>query len=255
MQTRDWRAAPSLQTRRVVLASIGVCCAAQVQGQQPPTDIDIVTDQWPRFVNKDVSGLFVDVLRLVFQRQGVKAKFRIFPYPRAVQMVKEKRADAWIGSHENQYDFPLYPKWPFHMSREMVLFRKDAPTRFNSIESLRDKRVAWMRNFNLDRYIKEPIKLTEIDSFGSGIQMLDSGRIDFLIHPRLLLDDAVRVSHTDLSKYEVTMALSLGLFLAFADTARGAALRDLWDAEMTTLHAAEPFKALFKQYGVEPPFP
>ncbi|MDB5850140.1 MAG: hypothetical protein JWP29_3892 [Rhodoferax sp.] len=247
--------ATSLPMRRAVLASTGAWLLGPALGQERPADIDIVTDQWPRFVNKDVSGLFIDVIRMIFDRQGVQAKFRIFPYARTVQMVKEKRADAWIGSHERQYDFPLYPKWPFHMSREMVLFKKDAPAPFKSVESLRDKRVGWMRNFNLDRYINVPIKLTEVDSFASGIQMLDAGRIDFLIHPRLLLDDAVQGAGTDLSKYEVTVGLRLGLFLAFADTARGAALRNLWDAEMDTLHAAEAFKALFKKYGVEPPFP
>lgn len=238
--------------------------AAQANGQTAhphaptrlrPADVDIVTAHWPRFVNRDESGLFVDIIRLVYGRQGVHAKFRIFPYPRTVQMVKEGRADAWIGSHERQYDFPLYPKWPFHMSREMVLFRKDSPTPFASIESLRERRVGWMRNFNLDRYITEPVKLTEVDSFASGVQMLDAGRIDFLIHPRLLLDDDMQAAKIDASKYEIAIALRLGLYLAFADTARGAALRDIWDTEMERLHGAEAFKALFRQYGIDPPFP
>ena len=255
MNTSEKPALPRV-ARRTLLACLGCAAvnAANPADAAQPVDIDIVTAYWPKFVNKDATGLFVEVIRMVYDRRRVEAKFRIFPYSRTVQMVKEQRADAWVGSHERQYDFPLYPKWPFHMSREMVVFRKDSPLPFKTIESLRDRRVGWMRNFNLDRYISEPIKLTEIDSFASGLKMLDTGRIDFLIHPRLLLDDALREAAADLSKYEITMALRLGLYLAFADTARGAALRDIWDAGMLELHQSDAFKALFTKYKVEPPF-
>ncbi len=242
-------------TRRDLVA-LFVCAGAatRVHGQAPPAGIDLVSDEWHDLTRKDGSGLYFDLIRMVYGKRGVAVRIKMFPYARTVQMVKENKADAWVASFLKEKDFPLYPKWNFDRSAQVVVYRKNLQSGFADLQSLRNQRVAWMRDFGLDRYIREPMKITEVDALSSGLRMLERGRIDYLVCARSDLADAVKNDKINMAPFETKFMLHLGLFLAFADTPRGAQLRDLWDRKMETLHKASEFKALYQKYGYDYPF-
>ncbi len=243
-------------TRRDLVA-LFVCAGAatRVHGQAPPAGIDLVSDEWHDLTRKDGSGLYFDLIRMVYGKRGVAVRIKMFPYARTVQMVKEKKADAWVASFLKEKDFPLYPKWHFDQNEQLVVYRKGPEAGFADTASLRNRRVAWLRDFGLDRYIGEPMKITEVDTLRSGFQMLDRKRIDYLIGAKSDLMDEIRKYKVDMSKYEMKFAINLGLFLAFADTARAKALKEMWDQEMETLHKSDAFKAVYKKYGYSYPYP
>ena len=244
-----------LSRRRMVGAVLGVASgAAMAQAPARPVHIDLVSDEWHDLTRKDGTGLYFDLIRAVYRRVGVEPKVRIFPYARTVQLVKEKKADAWVASFLKEKDFPLYPKWHFDQNSQVVVFRKDLAGGFQGLSSLRDKRVAWLRDFGLDRYVPEPMKITEVDAISQALQMVERGRIDYFMGAKSDLEDAVKKDKTDMSKFETRFAMNLGLFLAFADTARGAQLRDMWDKEMEGIHKTPEFKAIYRKYGYEYPF-
>ena len=243
--------------RRAALAgalSLGIAGLARADTAGKPKQIELVSEAWHDLTRKDGSGLYFDLVRMVYERQGVQVRIRIVPYARSVQMVREKRADAWVASFPQEKDFPLYPKWHFDRSAQVVVYRKNLQSGFADLQSLRNQRVAWMRDFGLDRYIREPMKITEVDALSSGLQMLERGRIDYLVCARSDLADAVKNDKINMAPFETKFMLHLGLFLAFADTPRGAQLRDLWDRKMETLHKASEFKALYRKYGYDYPF-
>jgi len=250
------------QRRHLLAATLGwaassLACApatAQTQALAKPQFIDLVSDEWHNLTRKDGTGLYWDLIRMVYQRQGIEMRPRIFPYPRSVQMVREKKADAWVASFLREKDFPLYPKWHFDQNAQMVVYRKDLPAGFRGLMSLRNQRVAWLRDFGLDRYVREPMRITEVDSIPQALQMLDHGRIDYFLGAKSDLEDVVGKNRIDMSRYETRFAMHLGLYLAFADTPRGAQLRDIWDAEMEGLHKAPEFKAVYRRYGFDYPF-
>lgn len=247
---------PSRRRRRL-LAALGLSTAGalRAQAQPRPTHIDLVSDEWHDLTRKDGTGLYFDLIRAVYGRLGIESRVRIFPYARTVQLVKEKKADAWVASFMKEKDFPLYPKWHFDQNTQVVVFRKDLAGGFQDLSSLRNKRVAWLRDFGLDRYIPEPMKITEVDTIPQALQMVQAGRLDFFMGARSDLDDVLKKDKPDMSKFETRFAMNLGLFLAFADTPRGARLRDLWDQEMETLHKAPEFRAIYRRYGYDYPFP
>lgn len=236
-------------------APMSLPATSATQQEQKITSALFVSDEWHDLTRKDGTGLYFELVKAVFERQGVKTEFRIYPYARAVQRVKDKEADGWVASFMNEKSFPLYPKYHFDKNEQTIIYlKKNNPTPV-TVQSLRNKRVAWLRDFGLDKYIKEPMKINEIDNIESAFQMLEKDRIDYFVGAKSDIEDAIKSSNQDMTLFGMAHALHLGLFMAFADTPRGAQLRQMWDTEMETFHSSEAFKAIYKKYGFTYPFP
>lgn len=243
--------------RRTLLAALPLSAMGHALGQgrtERPKDIRLVSDAWHDLTRKDGTGLYFDLIRTVYARVGVQVSTQILPYARAVSMVRDKRADAWVASFMNEKDFPLYPKWHFDRNAQMVVYRANAAPPYKNQDSLANRKVAWLRDFGLDRYIKVPMQVTEVDSLASAFGMLDRDRIEYFVGARSDLAEHIRDAKVDMSRYRMEFVMHLGLYLAFADTAKGAALRALWDQEMETLHRSENLLAIYKKYGYDVPF-
>lgn len=255
------------RTRLQVLAGalallVGSTCAsaqpAPSADNRPPSRIThalLVTDEWHDLTRKDGSGLYLELVRTVFARQGVQVEFGFYPYARAVQRVKDQQADGWVASFLNEKNFPLYPKFHFDKNEQTILYLKHKQQKPVTTASLRNQRVAWLRDFGLDRYIREPMRIHEIDSIESAFFMLASDRIDYFIGARSDIEDYIRQAKQDMTNFEMAHATYLGLYLAFANTPRGEQLRTLWDTEMQRFHTDPAFKAIYRKYGYAYPFP
>lgn len=219
------------------------------------TSAVFVTDEWHELTRKDGTGMYFDLVKAVFERQGVKVEYRLFPYARAVQKVKDLEADGWIASFLNEQSFPLYPKYHFDKNEQIILFHQRKGNGPMNIASLRNQRVAWLRGFGLDRFIREPMHVTELDSIESAFQMLERDRIDYFVGAKSDIQDYIRNAKQDMRNYGTAYALHLGLYVAFANNARGQKLRAMWDAEMENFHRSEAFKTIYKSYGYPYPFP
>jgi hypothetical protein len=60
--------------------------------------------------NKDGTGLYIELLHMVYDEVGIKAKYEIVPWTLAVTYIDSTLADAMLGSY-NTVDayFPKYP--------------------------------------------------------------------------------------------------------------------------------------------------
>lgn len=250
-------AAAPITARRALLALLSLGAVGSAFGQtgpDKPKDITLASDTWHNLTRKDGTGLYFDLIRAVFTRAGVKVNTQIMPYARTVAMVRDKRVDAWVASFMKEKDFPLYPKWHFDRNAQMVVSLADTAVPYKDEASLANRKVAWLRDFGLDRYIKAPMQATEVDTIASAFGMLQRKRVDFFIGAQSDLADHIRDAKVDMSAYRMEFVMHLGLYLAFADTPKGAALRTIWDAEMETLHRDAAFRAIYKKYGMDVPF-
>ncbi|KQP13289.1 hypothetical protein ASF43_19545 [Pseudorhodoferax sp. Leaf267] len=235
--------------------AVGVAVPAPALGRtERPQDISLVSDAWHDLTRKDGTGLYFELIRAVYARAGVQVRTQILPYARAVSMVRDRKADAWVASFLHEKDFPLYPKWHFDRNAQMVVYRAGSAHPFKDQASLAHRKVAWLRDFGLDRYIQVPMQVTEVDTIASAFGMLERDRIDYFVGARSDLADHIRDAKVDMARYRMEFVMHLGLFLAFADTPRGAALRTIWDQQMETLHRDPAFLAIYKKYGNEVPF-
>lgn len=244
----------ALWSRRTLMADVASSLAWPLAADTPPADIHLVSDAWHGLTRKDGTGLYFDLIRAVYARRKIKLRITIYPYARTVQAVKDKRADAWVASFLNEKDFALYPRWHFDRNVQQALFRRRPGYRFGGTSDLRDKRVAWLRDFGLDKYLKVPVKIVEVDTIHSAMQMLEAGRIDYFIGAQSDIADDIKARSVEMRDFELASVMHLGLYLAFANTPRGEALLRIWDEEMETFHRSDAFKAIYKNAGVGYPF-
>lgn len=244
-------------TRRAILTLTAAAAAATswpVWGQPSLSTIHLVSDAWHGLARKDGTGLYFDLIRAVYQRRQIRLKVDIVPYARSVQMVADKQVDGWVASFMNEKDFPLYPRWHFDRNAQMVLFRKRQGRTFSGASDLRDQRVAWLRDFGLDRYIGEPMKVTEVDTIQSAMQMLAHDRIDYFVGAQSDLQDDIKARKVDMSGFEMVFLMNLGLYVAFANTPRGEHFRTVWDDVMKDFHKTDAFKTIYRRAGYPYPF-
>lgn len=244
----------ALWSRRTFIAGGASSWAWALAADVSPTEIHLVSDAWHGLTRKDGTGLYFDLIRAVYARRKIQLRITIYPYARTVQAVKDRRADAWVASFLNEKDFALYPRWHFDRNVQQALFRKRPGYFFGGIGDLRDKRVAWLRDFGLDRYLKVPMKIVEVDTIQSAMQMLEAGRIDYFIGAQSDIADDIKARGVDMRDVEQAFVMHLGLYLAFADTPRGEVLRRIWDEEMETFHKSDTFKGIYQRAGFDYPY-
>lgn len=244
----------ALWSRRALMAGMASSLAWPVAADAPAAEIHLVSDTWHGLTRKDGTGLYFDLIRAVYARRKIKLRITIYPYARTVQAVKDKRADAWVASFLHEKDFALYPRWHFDRNVQQALFRKRPGYSFGGIDDLRDKRVAWLRDFGLDKYLSVPMKIVEVDTIQSAMQMLEAGRIDYFIGAQSDIADDIKARGADMRDFERAFVMHLGLYLAFANTPRGDELRRIWDEEMEGFHKSDAFKAIYKRAGFDYPY-
>jgi len=243
----DWQ-------RRSLACAMACLLADRVLADEGPADIHIVADQWHDLTRSDGSGLYFELIRAVYSRCGITVYTATYPYARGVYMVQQGRADAWVGSFWHERDFPVYPKWPFERNRQMVLARRASAYPYQGVESLRGRRVAWLRGFNMDRYIAQPMRITEVDAVHSGIRMIEADRIDFFICAEQALRDELRAVATQSPALRMDHLMDLGLYLAFSPSHRGRRLSEAWDRGMASLQGSQSLRAIFQRAGYPYPF-
>jgi len=110
---------------RVVMAFwvMLVCCPGLAYAEEV-SDISVSSEEWEGATHPDGSGLYWDIIRLVYEPVGIKVNYSISSYARSVALVKQKRADAWVGSYLDEEDGVIYPKSHFDADDVSALFIK-----------------------------------------------------------------------------------------------------------------------------------
>jgi len=73
------------------------------------TFIRLVSEEWEGATNKDGTGFYWDIARAVYEPLDIKVQYQVAPYARGVSDVETGKADAWVGSYENEAEFAVYP--------------------------------------------------------------------------------------------------------------------------------------------------
>ncbi len=122
-----------------------------------PTEIIMASEEWSNATNRDGTGLYWDIFRAVYEPVGVKTKFIIQTYNRSVKLVKKNRVDAAVGIYPDRVRGTLFSQYPFVKDYVLVLFKKNRLNQWNGLESLQNKKVAWIKGYSFDDYLELPV--------------------------------------------------------------------------------------------------
>lgn len=162
-------------------------------GQQIPK-IEIRTIGIPPYgieSDEGAGGIYYDMANLLAKEAGYQVNNNIYPYARIVNELKSGQTDMTIMFKYRELEEHVIYVAPLPSLRTVVI--GPAGSSFNSIESLKGKRIAYLRGAKFSDIIdKDPTITKQItNDFTQGIKMLMFGRVDAIIGP---LDPILRAA-------------------------------------------------------------
>ncbi len=237
-------------------AILSLALSAGLLAAQDLKSIDVASDEWADCTLKDGSGLYFDVMRLVFAPQGSKLAIKIVPFARSVQMLEAGKTDICVGVYQGDVaeGKGIYPKYPMDFDDLTVMMQKAKVADYKDEASLKDKKVAWIVDYAYDKYLSVPVKLTEVSDTASGIKMLQSGRIDYYIETKSTIEPALEKLGVSTKEFKLDTVKWVRLYLAFAATDRGRALQAIWDKRMPVIYKSGELQKAFDKWGFQESF-
>jgi len=227
------------------------CFVSSSQGED--TDyktIHIVTPEWKNQTDKDGTGIYFDIVRSIYEPVGIKMTYQFVPWKRAEQMLELKEADAMVSALRRKER--LTPNYPMWMEYTAVVFRKDKIKDWKGIESLRGKKVLWMRgyDFHTTPYLKDiEMKWEEIDAHATAWKMLDIGRTDFYIDAQVDIDEYITENKVNMDSYRIETIWGEKAYMSFSKTEKSKRLIQIYDKRIIELFKSGELKKIFEKYN------
>ena len=212
------------------------------------TSIQIVTPNWKNMTNKDGTGLYFDILRKVFESEGIKVNYRIVPWKRAKNMIKNREADAMLVGYHAKFTEDLFPRYPIDLEPISILYKKGLVKDWKAQKSLEGKRVAWIRGYGFSFYLKAKIIKHEINNQSQGWKLIQSNRIDFFMHPLSELKNYIKSNQIDMTQFETHIVFEKNLYIRFANTEKSKKLIAIYDEKISELLKTGEVEKLFAKW-------
>ena len=214
-----------------------------------PTDIIMASEEWTNATNKDGTGLYWDILRAVYEPVGIKTKFIIQSYNGSVRLVKKNRVDAAVGIYPDRIQGAIFSQYPFVKDYILVLFKKNKLNQWNGLESLQNKKVAWIKGYSYEDFLEVPVIISELNNRENILRQLDGDRIDFYMDTRYDMESVLNKGVVEVSRYTVETVMQLDRYLVFADNLKGKKLKKIFDNRFPRLVQSGEIERLFAKWN------
>lgn len=200
--------------------------------------IVVASELYPGYVNDDKTGMYLDILSEVYPTAEIE--LIVTTYERAIRLVENKKADLWLGAYYRERNNALYPNYYFDHDKVAAVYLADNFS-FEEIDSLFEKKAAWVSGYNYDRYFSFKQEAYLVIDLETGFRMLEAGRID------LLIDDlnVIKKSPAFNQLMKVQILKRIAIYPAFTKTDRGFDLMNKWDKNMKNIIDNGTLKAIF----------
>ena len=223
-------------------------CFSALAGS-PPAEIVLASEEWANATNKDGTGLYWDIFRAVYEPVGIKTKFIIRSYKGSVSLVKKNQADAMVGIHPGKIQGALSSRYPFVKDYVLVLFKKNNLYQWNGQETLKNKKVGWIKGSSFDEYLEVPVIKRELAKRENILRRLDKNQIDFFMDTRNDVESVLNKGIIDVTHYTVETVLELERYLVFADNRKGKELKKIFDDRFPRLVESGELDRLFAKWN------
>ncbi|MEN5094189.1 ABC transporter substrate-binding protein [Pseudomonas protegens] len=223
--------------------------AGELQAQ--PQQVRIASEEWNDYTEADGKGLAWDILREVFEPQGILVERSSVPYTRSVGLVQRGEVDAQVGAYRGESAGVLYPRWNYDTDHIYALGLASNPEL--TLANLGSYRLVWVRGYKYQDYLPNVRRYNEIRRRIGILPMLLYSRADYYIDAQTEIDYVLGQA-AEPSRFKRTHLAELPLYLGFADNPRGRALLSLYDRRMEQLVKDGVLRPIFLRWKQPYPF-
>ena len=225
-----------------------------------PDSVKICTPEWEFYTQKDGTGLYHELWAAVFKSAGISVDVKYVPFKRCVKSFSNSKKKTETNTKTNDYDAyaggygkegDIVPHWHIGVDLLSVAYKKGRIEKWTGEAMLKGQRVGWERGFEYDKYgvVNVKVQLKEFSKLKSGIQMLASDRIDFLLdYSTAIQKNVSELGLTGQIVMEPDVIPGPKYYMIFSDTEKGRALSKIWDAGMERLNKAGKLNKMFSAY-------
>lgn len=217
--------------------------------------IRIATPVWENLTHKDGTGLYFDLIRMVYEPRGIALDFEITPYKRAQVLIAKGKADALPAAYydPNYEKNNIYPLYPMDTEVASVVYKKGAISDWQRQSSMKGKKVVSLRGYVYNEYLDVNVEYHEVDRREQAWEMMEIGRMDFYMDARGDLNAFLQNHKIDLARYAIQDVLHKKLYLWFGKNDRTRELVKIYDQRIPELSESGKLKALFEKYQLPMP--
>ncbi len=222
--------------------------------------ISVASPEWVKFVKKDGTGIYMEIITPIFERNGYEVVLEVTPYARALQVVQEGKKDMMIGTYSRKnldklgFGLKLFtPRYPLNVEETVAVYKKDKFLNWKGENTLRNQNVLAIRGYGYDKIINVPMKYKEINDHQQAFGMLELGRVDFYVDEYLSMLAYTTENNIDMTSYRVETIKVENLYIAMPDNEHGRKLGAIFDKEIPQQIKSGFISKLYRKAGLEPP--
>jgi polar amino acid transport system substrate-binding protein len=237
------------------------------------TTLTVRADKWYPFNGDPASaatnpGYVVELLRLIFEPQGIKIDYKLTPWNRSLAEVENGQSDCVIGATKLEAPNFVFPAEVAGLTKNSFFVNKDKKWKYAGVDSLQGINLGVIADYSysdvFDDYIKKHkadskkiTMLTGDNALEQGIRMMEKGRIDVILEV-----ESVFKGKISLMKLEPTNFLHIDagdkddpIFVAFSPheskKASSAKYAAQWDEGIKKLRASGELTKILAKYGLK----
>jgi len=220
--------------------------------------INIVAPELENGATNEGSGIYFELLKLIYSPIGIIVKTEIAPFIRVNMLLTKNKIDASVSFYSaevallNGLDYFKTPKNPINTERLLAIFKNNSDE-WNFPNSLKGKRVAWMDGYNFEKGIPVDYEYQRVTSQLQGLKLLEMGRIDYYIDNEFDIKRTIKKFNFDAQQYSMQLILEYKLYVAFSKTQKGNKLIKLFDCRMDELRESGELEKLYNKWDIPMP--
>ena len=218
-----------------------LCCLLLVLPVRADT-LHVYCDDWPGFCQRDGKGVYLDLVRAIYEPEGYVVKPHMVPYKRALAVVAQKGGDMAMGVYRGEVAGVHQPDYPDSADYVTVVMQKRWLPQWTGEASLKEQEVLWLRGWAFDKYIPVTMRWYEIDNHTTALQLLLKGRYRYY-----LTDGALYPKGALPPELAQVFLRWIPTYPIFADNEKGRQLHGLWDPGMRTLIRQGKLAEIYRQ--------
>lgn len=203
---------------------------------------------WERFTNGDGTGLYHDIVKAVFGKNNVRHFY--VASAQATTMVALGRADIMMCGTKADRGLMLSAH-PMYENDFYALYLKDRIGPWQDLSSLAGRQLVWRETYYSQKDFPLPVQFIEVRSGESALQMVASGRADFYIDDMHLIMQSFTKTGLNPNdpRFGYAKVGQRRYFPVFADTLRGAKLREQYETRMEDLYRDGTLERFYHYWG------
>lgn len=241
--------------RYLLLLTVGALLSAAVQA----ATITAAQDPWAPFVQTDKAnpGVSVEIITEAFKTQGHMVDFKIMPWTRALNEVKDGKVDVlvatWFTSERTSF---LNYSDPYLENSLKFIKRKGDGFEYNGMDSLTGKTVGIIRNYGYgDEFLGATnFNKPEANDLVANAKKLMAKRIDLTLEDELVAKSTLSGAGMNVADFEFTAnALSVNPLHVTAGLANpnNAQYIEAFNKGLAEIKANGTFDKILAKYGIQ----